>query len=89
MSYRYDRQHLNGQQKAIAAQRDKTNEELQKQPEKKVCETCGGKGQIYNDEWDRAWDKYDMVYPSHDLVNAKMADSGIPKYVGCPDCSRK
>lgn len=32
MSFKYDRQHLTGQQKAIAAQRDKTNEILKPAP---------------------------------------------------------
>ncbi|MCR8656952.1 hypothetical protein [Paenibacillus endoradicis] len=50
------------------------------------CSVCGGKGQVYNDEWDKEWDRLDQKYPSHDLVNAKIDDSGIPKYIRCNAC---
>lgn len=38
MSFRYDRQHLTGQQQAIAAQRDRADEQTKKSSEKKETE---------------------------------------------------
>jgi RecJ-like exonuclease len=52
-----------------------------------ICTKCGGKGQVYNEEWDREWDRLDQKFPAHDIVNREIEKSGIPKYIACNMCN--
>lgn len=48
------------------------------------CPECEGELN-YQEEWDKAFDRYDTNTPAFDLVIKKIYKNGIPKYI-CKNC---
>ena len=53
------------------------------------CPTCNGRGEIYNPEYDRLFDKMGDNYPSPVLIERRLKDMGIPEMLPCPDCKKQ
>ena len=50
------------------------------------CPKCNGEGRIYNQDWDKEFERVFPNAPSGDIA-CRMADRKYPKYVTCQYCN--
>ena len=49
------------------------------------CKRCEVGKMMFNEEWDKEFDRLDRTYPDYDSIKRELNRRGIPKYI-CSNC---